>query len=146
MMTDDQIELVQESFAHVLPVAAAAANSFYDRLFALAPETRTLFRGDMDDQGRKLFLTLATVVDALDQLDQVVPVAQALAVRHVGYGVATRHYAIVGVALIETMRDALGRRFDASTEAAWTSAYSILSGVMMSAADEATSSTRAATA
>lgn len=138
-MTGDQIELVQESFARVLPVAANAAHTFYDRLFTLAPETRALFRGNIDDQGRKLFLTLAAVVDALDQLDKVVPVARALAIRHVGYGVEERHYSIVGVALIETLRGALGARFDLKTEAAWAGAYAILSGVMMSAANETAS-------
>lgn len=145
-MTGDQIKAVQESFAQVLPAAAAAAHHFYDRLFALAPETRAMFRGDIDDQGRKLFLTLATVVDALEQLDQVVPVAQALAVRHVGYGVAEEHYSVVGVALIETLRGALGKRFDSFTEAAWGSAYSILSGVMISAANEAALPKRAVAA
>lgn len=136
MMTRDQTELVQESFAHVLPAAAEAAHTFYDRLFTLAPETRAMFRGDLDDQGRKLFLTLAAVVDALDQLDQMVPVARALAIRHVGYGVEERHYPIVGVALIETLRGSLGSRFDRATEAAWMSAYAILSSVMMMAANE----------
>lgn len=139
-MTHDDIGRVQESFALVLPTAAEAARTFYDRLFALAPETRALFHGQLDEQGRKLFLTLATVVDALDQLDRVVPVAQALAVRHVGYGVVEQHYATVGTALIETLRDALGARFTASTEKAWISAYSILSGVMISAANESVSS------
>ncbi|MEH3105464.1 MAG: globin family protein [Sphingomonas phyllosphaerae] len=138
-MTGDQIELVQESFAHVLPAAAGAAHTFYDRLFTLAPETRALFHGDIDDQGRKLFLTLAAVVDALDQFDKVVPVARALAIRHVGYGVEERHYSIVGVALIETLRGALGARFDPETEAAWASAYAILSSVMISAANETAS-------
>lgn len=141
-MTGDQIELVQESFAHVLPADAGAAHTFYDQLFTLAPETRALFHGDIDDQGRKLFLTLAAVVDALDQLEKVVPVARALAIRHVGYGVEERHYSIVGVALIETLRGALGPRFDTATEAAWTSAYAILSGVMIAAANEAVSAKR----
>lgn len=146
MMTSDQIELVQESFAHVLPSAAGAAHAFYERLFTLAPETRAMFRGDIDDQGRKLFITLAAVVDALDQLDRVVPVARALAIRHVGYGVEERHYAIVGAALIETLREALGARFDSATEAAWASAYAILSGVMMMAAKEAASIKQGVTA
>lgn len=134
MMTAEQIALVQGSFAQVLPVAGFAAPAFYERLFTLAPETRVLFRGDMGDQGRKLFLTLATVVDALDQLDQVIPVAQALAVRHVGYGVQERHYAVVGAALIDTLRGALGAGFDTKTEAAWVIAYTILSDTMLVAA------------
>lgn len=142
MMTGDQIGLVQDSFAQVLPAAAGAAHGFYGRLFALAPETRAMFRGDMEDQGRKLFLTLATVVDALDQLDHVIPVARALAIRHVGYGVEERHYVIVGEALVETLRDVLSTRFDPATEEAWRSAYSVLASVMISASKEAVSTTR----
>jgi len=134
MVTPRQIDLVQRSFARVLPITADAARMFYDHLFALAPETRALFRADMADQGRKLFLTIAAVVDSLDRLDDVIPVAQALAVRHVGYGVRDGHYALVGAALIATLDATLGDAFDAETAAAWNEAYALLSGCMLAAA------------
>ena len=134
MLTVRQIDLVQNSFATVLPLAPSAAAAFYDRLFTLAPDTRALFRGDMADQGRKLFQTLALIVDALDRLDTIVPVAEALAVRHVGYGVREDHYAAVGAALLQTLAHALGDRFDADTAAAWTAAYDVLAGCMVAAA------------
>lgn len=134
MITARQIDLVQDSFALVIPVSADAAAEFYRRLFESAPDTRPLFKNDMAEQGRKLFLTLATVVDALDRLDEVVPVARELAIRHVGYGVADRHYDVVGAALIETLRMGLGPRFDAETEAAWGAAYTILADTMVEAA------------
>lgn len=134
MITARQIDLVQDSFALVIPVSADAAAEFYRRLFEAAPDTRPLFKNDMAEQGRKLFLTLATVVDALDRLDEVVPVARELAIRHVGYGVADRHYDVVGAALIETLRVGLGPRFDAETEAAWGTAYTILADTMVEAA------------
>jgi hemoglobin-like flavoprotein len=133
MITSRQIDLVQDSFAAVLPRTDAVAADFYRRLFEFAPETRALFRHDMDEQGRKLFLTLATVVDALDRRDEVIPVAQALAVRHVRYGVRDAHYAAVGAALVEALRHALGERFDADTERAWTEGYAILSDCMLAA-------------
>ena len=62
MLAAPQIALVQNSFAAVLPVTAAAADDFYRRLFAIAPETRAMFRGDMAEQGRKLFQTLAAAL------------------------------------------------------------------------------------
>jgi drug/metabolite transporter (DMT)-like permease len=43
---------------------------------------------------------LRTVVSLLDKLDVLVPAAQGLAVRHVGYGAQPAHYAVVGAALI----------------------------------------------
>lgn len=129
-----QIQLVQESFALVLPLTVEAAAEFYRRLFQIAPSTRVLFKHDMAEQGRKLFLTLATVVDALDDLDDVLPVASALAVRHVSYGVRAEDYTAVGAALVQTLAHVLGNRFDAETEAAWKGAYGLLSGTMIQAA------------
>lgn len=134
MITKRQIELVQESFALVVPVAISAARDFYRRLFLIAPDTEELFHGDMDAQGRKLFLTLASVVDSLDRLDAILPVAEALAVRHVSYHVEDEHYRAVGLALLETLAAALGSRFDAETHNAWAAAYELLSQRMIAAA------------
>lgn len=133
MLNARQIDLVQDSFAAVVPITDSTAAEFYRRLFELAPDTKSLFRGDMTQQGRKLFLTLATVVDALDRLDTIVPVARELAIRHVTYGAKERHYAAVGSALIETLRAGLGPAFDHDTEAAWLTAYTILSDTMLAA-------------
>ena len=52
-MTSDQIALVQQSFAHMLPIADTAAALFYRRLFELDPSLRTLFTGDVAKQGHK---------------------------------------------------------------------------------------------
>jgi hypothetical protein len=44
-MTSEQIKLVQESFAKVVPIADGAASLFYARLFEIAPEVKPLFHG-----------------------------------------------------------------------------------------------------
>ncbi|WP_174292961.1 globin family protein [Sphingomonas bacterium] len=137
MLSNHQIDLVQDSFAAVVPITDHAAAEFYRRLFELAPDTKPLFRHGMAEQGRKLFLTLATVVDALDRLDTIVPVARELAIRHLAYGAQDRHYAAVGSALIETLRAGLGPAFDSATETAWTAAYTILADTMLAAVREA---------
>ncbi|RYF09862.1 MAG: hemin receptor [Oxalobacteraceae bacterium] len=88
----------------------------------------------MGEQGRKLFQTLALVVDALDRIEDVLPVARALAVRHVGYGVHEEHYRAVGTALIDTLRHGLDHEFHEEVEAAWVLAYDLLSRHMILAA------------
>jgi hemoglobin-like flavoprotein len=133
-MTPNQIQLVQSSFAKVLPISEQAAAIFYARLFELAPDVRSLFKGDMAEQGRKLMAMLRTVVGTLDRLDVLVPVAQRLAERHVGYGVEAAHYAVVGAALIDTLATGLGEAFTPDTRAAWETAYGTLSAVMIQAA------------
>jgi hypothetical protein len=55
-MTPAQIGLIQQSFSKVAPISKQAAALFYGRLFEIAPEVKPLFRGDMDEQGRKLRL------------------------------------------------------------------------------------------
>jgi hypothetical protein len=69
-----QIELVQETFARVVPIADQAAGLFYGRLFETTPEVRPLFTGDMDEQGRKLMTTLGVVTRGLDDLGELLPV------------------------------------------------------------------------
>lgn len=133
-MTAEEVRLVQRSFAEVVPIAPAAAELFYGRLFELAPQVRALFKGDMVEQGKKLMAMLGTVAATLDRLDRLVPAAQALARRHVDYGVEPMHYGPVGEALIDTLSKGLGDRFDDATRAAWTTAYATLSTVMIEAA------------
>lgn len=133
-MDDKTITLVQESFAKVEPIKATAAELFYSDLFATAPEVRPLFKGNMNEQGMKLMGTLAVVVNGLHTLDQIVPAAQALAIRHVDYGVQPEHYDKVGASLIRTLEQGLGPEFTSDVRAAWIEAYTTLSSVMKQAA------------
>lgn len=134
MLNERQIEVIRTTFLTVFPLTDQAALHFYKRLFELAPETRTLFPEDITAQGRKLFMMLATIVDRLDKMDTVLPAARELARRHVRYGAQDRHYEVVGQALIETLKDHTGPTFNDEAEDAWVAAYTLLSGVMISAA------------
>lgn len=133
-MTPNQIDLVQSSFSKVAPIAEAAAAMFYGRLFESTPEVRHLFKDDISDQGRKLMATLAFVVGGLKDLNSILPAVCTLAVKHVDYGVTAEQYAPVGAALIWTLEQGLGADFDQPTRAAWLTAYSTLSGIMITAA------------
>jgi nitric oxide dioxygenase len=133
-MTPAQVELIQGSFAKVAPISEQAAALFYGRLFEIAPEARPLFRGDMDEQGRKLMATLAVVVNGLSNLDAMLPAASALAKRHVAYGVTPDHYAPVGEALIWTLERGLGAGWTQELAAAWVAAYTTLSQFMIAEA------------
>ena len=133
-MTPHDIALVQGSFAQVAPNAADVARLFYGRLFDQNPQLRPLFKGDMEEQGRKLMTMLAVVVRSLNDLGTLVPAAQNLAQRHVAYGVQPEHYGQVGAALLWTLGQGLGAGFTPGVQAAWTRAYTTLSGVMIESA------------
>ena len=131
-----QIELVQSSFARVEPIADTAATLFYTRLFELDPSLRLMFKGNMDEQGKKLMTTLKVVVNGLTRLESLVPAVQALGRRHAGYGVADGHYDTVAEALLWTLQQGLGEYFTPDVAAAWCAAYGILADVMKAAAAE----------
>jgi hemoglobin-like flavoprotein len=134
-MTPDQIILVQQSFREVEAIQEAAAKLFYDRLWEIDPSTAPLFaKSDMALQGHKLMAALALVVNGLSRPEMVIPAAQDMARRHVGYGVTRSQYASVGAALLWTLGQGLGAGFTPEIEAAWTAAYSLLAAIMMEAA------------
>jgi hemoglobin-like flavoprotein len=143
-MTPQQITLVQESFRYILPKRDEAAAIFYRRLFAIDPELRQLFsHAEMTGQGHKLMVALAFVVNGLAQPETIAGAAQALARRHVGYGVRDLHYASVGQALVETLEEGLGSAFDEPVREAWMAAYAFLSRIMIAAALETTAAAQA---
>ena len=129
-MTPEQVALVQTSFKSVAPIAAKAADLFYDRLFEIAPETRPLFPADLSAQKLKLIGMLATAVNNLHQLDTIVPAVRDLGARHRGYGVTGEHYQPVGAALLWTLEQGLGPAFTPHVKAAWVEAYTTLAGAM----------------
>lgn len=133
-MTPEQITLVKNSFSKVVPIREQAASLFYGRLFELDPSLKPLFKGDMKEQGVKLMAMIATAVAGLRALDGIVPAVQALAKRHVDYGVQPSHYATVGAALLWTLQQGLGADFTPEVKEAWTACYGLLSGTMQQAA------------
>jgi hemoglobin-like flavoprotein len=133
-MTPEQVALVQQSFAKVAPIADQAAAMFYDRLFEIAPQVKTLFPADMTEQRRKLMATLAIVVTGLSNLESILPAASALATRHVAYGARAEHYPVVGAALLWTLEKGLGDAWTKEVADAWIAAYTLLSGSMINQA------------
>lgn len=140
-MTPDQVSLIRKSFMAASSRRPEMAERFYEHLFADDPSLKPLFKEDIRAQAAKLGAALAMVVRSLDKLDEIMGPIRALAVRHAGYGVQDHHYAVVGKALIKTLREAVGEDdFTSETEQAWATAYGALSGAMIAASKEASNS------
>jgi len=133
-MTPHQVAIVQDSFRKVAPIAAIAADLFYDRLFAIAPGLRPLFPDELREQKKKLMTMLATVVANLHRIEEMLPTIQELGRRHVNYGVTAEHYELVGEALLWTFEQGLGDDFTGPVKLVWQEAYAALSGAMTCAA------------
>ena len=67
-MSPDQIALVQQSFRDIVPIKDLAAKIFYERLFALDPGLKPLFRASLHEQGQKFMTALAAIVGGIYRL------------------------------------------------------------------------------
>jgi hemoglobin-like flavoprotein len=136
VITPRRVELVQQSFARIAPMADAAAGLFYGRLFEIAPEVRPLFTGDITAQGRKLMSVLALAVGSLPDLSELVPIVQDLGRPHTEYGVRDAHYDSVAEALIWALDQGLGPDFTSEVKDAWIAVYTMLANTMKGATQQ----------
>lgn len=132
-LAPEQVRLIQATCDVLMSANSPAADIFYGRLFALAPETRAMFDDDMRGQKRKLVQTLGSLVGYLAHPDLLGAAAAELGRRHVAYGAEPAHYGPVGEALLASLEELLGPRFTPEVSAAWTALYGELSRAMIRA-------------
>jgi len=137
MITPQQKELVQKTWVMVVPIADTAAALFYGRLFELEPAYKAMFKNDMTEQGKKLMKTINIAVEALDDVEPLIPILKQMGADHVGYGVKDRDYNVVGAALLWTLGKGLGDTFTDEVKNAWGAVYELLASVMKEGAAEA---------
>jgi hemoglobin-like flavoprotein len=136
-ITPAQVELVQSSFQHVLPIADVAGLLFYERIFTMAPEARALFGDDIALQASRTMAAVKTAVDGLDDVDQIAPFLVRLGARHVRYGVQPEHFDLVGGALLWTLEQGLGDAFTPEVHEAWSAAFGLIARAMLIGMEQA---------
>ncbi len=136
-MIPAQQDLIRDTFVNVRTMAGPLASLFYGRLFALAPELRPMFKGDIREQGQKLMAMIEICVDSVSRLDELRPQLRELGKRHAGYGTQPEHYPVVGKALLWSLGQALEYRFDAPTKQAWSTLLDEICREMLAGAAEA---------
>ncbi|HTH07491.1 MAG TPA: globin family protein [Ilumatobacteraceae bacterium] len=145
-ITPAQVQLVQSSFEHVLPIVDVAGMLFYERIFTLAPEARALFGDDIALQATRTMGALKTAVDGLGDIDQIVPFLVRLGARHVRYGVVPEHFDLVGGALLWTLEQGLGEGFTPEVRDAWAATFAVVAQTMLIGMEQAQADLSPATA
>jgi hemoglobin-like flavoprotein len=133
-ITEEQQQLVRTSFGKIEHLGHLVALSFYRRLFEMDPSLRGLFRGDIEQQSKKLMQALKMIAGGLERLPELLPMLESLGRRHVDYGVRDEHYDTVGEALLWSLAESLGPTFTRQTHLAWANAYHLLATTMKQAA------------
>lgn len=133
-LTPQQVEVLQSSFRVLQPLGATAAALFYRRLFEPDPSVAPLFKGDMQEQGRKFMQVLAVAAGGMSSLSTLAPVIRQLGARHAIYGVRPEHYESVREALLWSVARVLQDAYTEEVRTTWLVAYSTLAAVMKEAA------------
>ncbi|MBP7000562.1 globin domain-containing protein [Amaricoccus sp.] len=126
----DDVARVRASLPLIRERFEPASSRFYDNLFAIAPEMRLLFRGDMDDQGMRFMSTLVAIADMIDDPDALAAEVAGLAVAHARIGIRAEHFPPLGHALLVTLGETLGSAFTPELQSAWRAAYAAIAEAM----------------
>lgn len=130
-MTSRQKELIKTTWQQIDRMSDKLVGGlFYDRLFSIAPEVRSLFLTPVPEQSKKLMLMLRYTTRSIDQPEELNATLSKLAQRHTGYRVQRYQYMVVGNALLWTLEKCLGDLWSDEAEEAWASYYRFLSEAM----------------
>jgi len=132
-MTPDQQRELRQSFEALMPLPAGFGTAFYERLFALDPTLRALFRGDPEEQATMFANALTLALMNLSSDGRLSRAVSDLGGRHARYGVQPEHYEAFGEALLGAVEERLGDRFTAAARLAWQEAYRMLAAAMVEA-------------
>jgi len=135
-MTTHQVHLIRKSFAQLARHEHVAALIFYRRLFEIAPELRPMFKGDIEEQSKKLLDMLGVLIAMLERPLGLELELKAMGARHAGYGVKDAHYATVGGALLDMLEETLDKDFTPEVRTAWTALYGAVEATMKAGAKE----------
>ena len=110
-MNAEQAILVRQTGHVMLAIGPDAFDAFYDELFRLAPDARSLFRTERGVQKLKLMDMIASLIGAAQDIDGYRDTARRLGERHRGYGVEPAHQIFGSRALMACLDQALGSDF-----------------------------------
>jgi len=134
------IDALETSFDHIAAQGDELMDSFYRRLFAVAPGVQPLFaETDLKKQKGMLLATLVLLRRSLRDLAAVTPKLRDMGARHVRYGARPEHYPVVGQVLITSMAEIAGDAWTPEYEQAWTEAFASAAGAMLDGANSVAS-------
>jgi hemoglobin-like flavoprotein len=131
MLSAEEIVRVRSSFDMVFANATDMTTIFYDRVFELAPDFRSMFPADMSVLKQDFISKLAVLVGSLDHTTGLLAGADLLGRNHQGYGVKPEHYPVVGEALIWSLARGLGPHWTDEVEQAWRKVYGVIAQRMI---------------
>lgn len=111
--------------------AEAITTRMYEILFENHPETKALFADASPDQHKKLAAAVGAYAANIENLDVLGSALEKMAASHVRVGVQPEHYPLVGVSLLQAVKDVLADAASDEVIAAWKEAYFYLADILI---------------
>jgi hemoglobin-like flavoprotein len=135
-LTVNQRLLVQNTFKQISAEQGRTTQLFYDRLFTVYPETRSLFKNNTSDQGFKFIQMLSMIINGLERQERFTPIINQNAQKHLAFGVQRGDYPKAGDALLWAIEQVLGDGFTPEVQEAWQAAYILITQISSESAYE----------
>jgi hemoglobin-like flavoprotein len=141
-MTPEQTRLLAESFSKLENRLYDLGSLVYQKLFEIDPNSRRLFKGDMEEQKLKLARVFAEFIRVRTRSQHFLPVTKkggeavipgvgALGERHeADYQIGCKHYLYMREALLYAIATMLGREYTEEIGRAWAETFDMLSEAM----------------
>ena len=128
IFSKEEIETLQSTFVKLQD--SECWDKLYSKFFNLAPDAKSLFKGDIKDQQHRIMTMFKTICEGLNNPQIIIPAIQQMGMRHFEYGVENKHYELFQKALMEAIKDTLGKEYTPGVKTAWTKLYTVMSDNM----------------
>jgi len=134
MLTTEHITIVKSTIPLLEGGGTAITEHFYKRLFTHNPELKNIFNMSNQQSGRQktaLFEAILAYAKNIDNLAVLKHAVERITQKHTSFHIQPEHYQVVGLHLIETLRELLPTQFTAPVESAWAAAYGALAEIFI---------------
>ena len=132
MLTNQQKDIIKQSFPKVLVQTMQNSTMLYEKLFELIPEAKPLFRNtSLERQGQMLVAAIGKIVKGLEHPEVLEKDLVELAKRHIGYGLQAEYFVHFGASLMHMLKNSFGESWNAELEDAWRSVYENVAEIMI---------------
>lgn len=134
MLTTQDITIVKSTVPLLEAGGVAITEYFYNRMFEHNPELKDVF--NMSNQRNNaqriaLFEAIVAYAKHIEDPSVLMPVIERITQKHASFHILPEQYQIVGLHLIETMRELLPKEFTPEVETAWGNAYQVLANLFI---------------
>ena len=134
MLDQNTIDIIKSTVPVLKTHGVEITTTFYKNMFEKNPEIKPLFNMDRQasgEQPKALAMSILASAQNIDNLQAIMPVVNKIAEKHCDSNVKPEHYPIIGMHLLDAIKEILG---DAATDEiidAWGKTYGVLAEVFI---------------